>query len=135
MPSVRIHKRLVALEARDERRSGRNVSGEALLLLSDEDLDALYEATDDAIEREEGDFWELYALSQERSRRALGVYFAAMEALRRGGEPPEEPRGTAALDLGDRANEGDEERDGYKIWNHCRKEQRWRTRIWTQGTH
>jgi len=122
--------RLGRLEARQER-SAQSVTAEALRLLSDEDLRALEETLEEAVERGEGDFSDLYATTQEHSRRALAAYFAAIEAVGRGEELPEDPSDTEALDLSIRADAGDEgakreyeKRGGYRIWKYYRKEKR-----------
>ena len=126
-----IRARLGRLEAGREDRAKRGLTAEALRLLSDEDLQALEEAAEAALERGEGDFWDLSAITQEKSRRGLEALFEAIEAVRRGEEPPEDPSDTGALDLVRRVNEGDEEakreyerQDGYRIWKHYRKEKR-----------
>jgi hypothetical protein len=107
------------------------LTAEALRLLSDEDLQALDRATEEALERGEGCFWNLLATTQEKSRRSLNALLEAIEAVRRGEEPPEDLSDTGALDLLRRVNEGDEEakreyerQDGYRIWKYYRKEKR-----------
>lgn len=125
-----IERRVGKLEAHRER-SARSLTAEALRLLSHEDLRALEEVVEESVERGEGNFRDLFAATQEHGRRALDALFAAMNAARRGDEPPEDPNGREALDLLMRVNEGDEEakreyeeQDGYRIWKYCRKENR-----------
>jgi hypothetical protein len=128
---VGIRARLGRLESGREDRAQRRLTAEALRLLSDEDLQALDEAMEDALERGGGCFWDLLATTQEQSRRALDALFEAIEAARRGEEPPEDLSDAGALDLLRRVNEGDVEakreydrQDGYRIWKYYRKEKR-----------
>jgi hypothetical protein len=125
-----LDRRLKRLEANRENRA-QSLTAEALRLLSDEDLQALDEATEEALERGDGDFWNLFATTKEKSRRALDALFEAIEAVQSGEEPPEDLSDTGALDPLRGVNEGDEEakreydrQDGYRIWKHYRKEQR-----------
>jgi hypothetical protein len=125
-----MNRRLQRLEANRENRA-QSLTAEALRLLSDEDLQALDEETEEALERGGGDFWDLFATTQEKSRRALDALFEELEAVQSGEEPPEDLSDTGVLDLVRDVNEGDEEakreydrQDGYRIWKHFRKELR-----------
>ena len=125
-----MNRRLQRLEASRENRA-QSLTAEALRLLSDEDLQALDEATEEALERGEGDFWDLFATTQEKSRRALDALFEELEAVQSGEEPPEDLSDAGVLDLMRRVNEEGEEakreyarQNGYRIWKHYRKKQR-----------
>ncbi len=121
-------RRLEALEARGAKQG--TVSTEALSRLSGEDLDALAETLWEGIESGACSFEDLFAATQEQSRRGLDEYFAALEAVRNGAELPDDLRGGRTLKPLERIYEGDEEakaeyekRDGYRIWKYYRKEQ------------
>ena len=125
-----IKDRLERLESGREDHA-QSLPAEALRLLSDEDLQALDEATEEALERGGGCFWNLRATTFEKSRRALDALFEELEAVQSGEEPPEDLSDAGALDLLRRVNEGDEEakreyerQDGYRIWKYYRKEKR-----------
>ncbi len=117
-----IERRLRALE---EGRKGAasGLSREALKHLSDEDLDALEDALEAGIEAGMATFEELYAAASERSRRALEAYTQALEAVRRGEEPPSHdppqspPPGLEYLE-DEEARAEWEKRDGYRIWKY-----------------
>ena len=131
-----MRRRLAALE-KGRKAAAPDLSGEALRLLSDEDLDALEEVIETGVEVGERNFEDLYAVVGERGRRAMDAWFEALEAARRGEEPVRQagtPTGTPpdgvedALDLLERAQAGDEEaqrecagRNAYRIWKHYRK--------------
>ena len=108
-----LERRLSALEDRRDQqaRDGDGLSREALSRLSDEDLDALEEVIEDALERgmETATFENLYAVASEKSRRALDAYLEAFEAAREGRErePPGHP--PEALP---------EEKNAYRIWQY-----------------
>ena len=78
-----LERRLARLEA-DRRRGNAELSREALRRLSDEDLDALEDALEAGQEDGSATFEELYRAATERSRRALGAYLDALEAIERG---------------------------------------------------
>ena len=133
-----MRKRLAALE-KGGKAAASGLSGEALRLLSDEDLAALEEVIETGVEVGARNFEDLYAVVGERGRRAMDAWFEALEAARRGEEParpagtptgtPTPPDGVEdALDLLERAQAGDEEalrecagRSAYRIWKHYRK--------------
>jgi hypothetical protein len=133
-----MRKRLAALE-KGGKAAASGLSGEALRLLSDEDLAALEEVIETGVEVGARNFEDLYAVVGERGRRAMDAWFEALEAARRGEEPARQagtPTGTPpppdgvedALDLLERAQAGDEEalrecagRNAYRIWKHYRK--------------
>ncbi len=129
-----MRRRLAALE-KGRKAEASDLSGEALRLLSDEDLDALEEVIETGVEVGGRNFEDLYAVVGERGRRAMDAWFEALEAARRGEEParpagtPTPPDGVEdALDLLERAQAGDEEalrecagRNAYRIWKHYRK--------------
>ena len=133
-----MRRRLAALE-KGRKAEASDLSGEALRLLSDEDLDALEEVIETGVEVGGRNFEDLYAVVGERGRRAMDAWFEALEAARRGEEParptgtptgtPAPPDGVEdALDLLERAQAGDEEalrecagRNAYRIWKHYRK--------------
>ena len=107
-----LERRLARLEA-GRQRGAAELSREALAYLSDEDLDALEDALETGQEDGTATFEELYRVATERSRRALGTYLDALEAIERG----EEPRVTHQAG-GEKAEGG---RNGYRIWKYYRK--------------
>lgn len=130
-----IGRRLAKLEASGKKGEGP-LTREALRFLSDEDLQALEEALETEVAAGEGEWERLYAAVKEQGRRALDAYFEALEAARRGEEPPPQPGTPKApggveevFELWQRAEAGDEEakrevagRSAYRIWKYRNRE-------------
>ena len=88
-----LERRLHALEDRREAqqtRDGDGLSREALRRLTVEELHVLEDVLEAGIASEDVSFENLYAISSEKSRRALDAYREAFEATREGRErePP-----------------------------------------------
>ena len=98
--------------------SSRAISREALKALSDEELDALEDALEAALASPGGggSFEDFYLATTERSRRALDAYTLAVEAVRRGEDPP-----AVASEARVPGGQARVRRDGYRIWQYYRK--------------
>lgn len=102
-----------ALLAADAEESERRARREALSRMTDEELDELETAFEEAMKRGTGNFEDLYAVVQEGGRRALDAYTRAVEAARRGEEPEKDARAGGSREV----------RDGYRIWKYYRGEE------------
>jgi hypothetical protein len=121
-----LERRLQALEAK-RKGPGPALTEEELRGLSEENLDALEDSLEHGLEQGAGDFWDLYRVVSERSRRACMALFDVLES--RGEEPPSrDPPEDGAYARLERMAAGDEEarrewekRNGYRIWKYYRK--------------